>query len=102
MTNLEAKQEAIKKAYGEYWEAVKDFVDENALTVYTSNNGIVLNSSALISEVVIFDVLGRKLHQQTVTNQEEVVVSKIVKSNQALLVKTTLSNGQVITKKVIY
>ena len=29
MTNLEAKQEAIKKAYGEYWEAVKDFVDEN-------------------------------------------------------------------------
>ena len=79
-----------------------DFVDENVLTVYTSNNGIVLNSSALISEVVIFDVLGRKLHQQTVTNQEEVVVSKIVKSNQALLVKTTLSNGQVITKKVIY
>ena len=80
----------------------EDFVYENALTVYTSNNGIVLNSSALISEVVVFDVLGRKLHQQTVTNQEEVVVSKIVKSNQALLVKTTLSNGQVITKKVIY
>jgi len=79
-----------------------DFVDENALTVYTSNNGIVLNSSALISEVIVFDVLGRKLHQQTVANQEEVVVSKIVKSNQALLVKTTLSNGQVITKKVIY
>ncbi|TWH92322.1 reprolysin-like metallopeptidase, partial [Flavobacterium cheniae] len=47
----------------------EDFVDENALTVYTSNNGIVLNSSALISEVVVFDVLGRKLHQQTVTNQ---------------------------------
>ena len=27
MTNLEAKQEAIKKAYGEYWENVKDYVD---------------------------------------------------------------------------
>ena len=26
MTNLEAKQEAIKKAYGEYWELVKDLV----------------------------------------------------------------------------
>jgi hypothetical protein len=55
----------------------------------------------MISEVVVYDVLGRKLHQQTV-NQEEVVISKIVKSNQALLVKTTLSNGQIITKKVIY
>lgn len=29
MNNLEAKQEAIKKAYGEYWENVKDYVDGN-------------------------------------------------------------------------
>ena len=29
MTNLEAKQEAIKKAYGEYWENVKDYVDND-------------------------------------------------------------------------
>lgn len=29
MTNLESKQEAIKDAYGEYWELVKDYVDKN-------------------------------------------------------------------------
>ena len=29
MTNLEAKQEAIKKAYSEYWEKVKDYVDND-------------------------------------------------------------------------
>ena len=29
MTNLEAKQEAIKNVYGECWEKVKDYVDEN-------------------------------------------------------------------------
>ena len=29
MTALNAKQEAIKKAYGEYWETVKDYVDGN-------------------------------------------------------------------------
>ena len=29
METLNAKQEAIKNAYGDYWEAVKDFVDEN-------------------------------------------------------------------------
>ena len=44
----------------------------------------------------------RAKYHDLVNNQEEVVVSKIVKSNQALLVKTILSNGQVITKKVIY
>ena len=27
MNNLEAKQEAIKNAYGECWEKVKDYVD---------------------------------------------------------------------------
>ena len=80
----------------------EDIVNENALTVYTSSNGIVVNSSEQITEVVVFDVLGRKLYQQNVVNQEEVIVTKIVKSNQALFVKTTLTNGQVITKKVIY
>ena len=29
MNNLEAKQEAIKNAYSEYWENVKDYVDGN-------------------------------------------------------------------------
>ena len=29
MTNLEAKQEAIKNVYGECWEKVKGYVDEN-------------------------------------------------------------------------
>lgn len=29
METLNAKQEAIKKAYGEFWETVKDHVDEN-------------------------------------------------------------------------
>ena len=28
MTNLEAKQEAIKKAYGKYWEELKDYIDD--------------------------------------------------------------------------
>ena len=29
MNNLEAKQEAIKNAYGECWEKVKDYIDKN-------------------------------------------------------------------------
>ena len=34
MNNLEAKQEAIKNAYGECWENVKDYVDENGWASY--------------------------------------------------------------------
>ena len=40
MTNLEAKQEAIKKAYGEYWELVKDYVDENGWIFWSDKNPI--------------------------------------------------------------
>ena len=34
MNNLEIKQEAIKNAYGECWENVKDYVDENGWASY--------------------------------------------------------------------
>ena len=43
MTNLEAKQEAIKKAYGEYWENVKDYVDENGWIYFVRSNGFRLD-----------------------------------------------------------
>jgi hypothetical protein len=34
MTNEEAKQQAIKNAYGEYWELVKNHVDSNGFLKY--------------------------------------------------------------------
>lgn len=43
MTNSEAKQEAIKKAYGKYWETVKNYVDENGYLdkqVFSNYKGI--------------------------------------------------------------
>ena len=79
-----------------------DFINENALTVYTNQNGIVVSATENIAEVVVFDVLGRRLYNQNGLDNSEVIISKLMKSNQTLLVKTTLSNGQVITKKVVY
>lgn len=43
METLNAKQEAIKKAYGEYWENVKNYVDENGYLdkqVFSNYKGI--------------------------------------------------------------
>ena len=33
MTNLEAKQEAIKNAYGEHWEYLKNFINEDGVFI---------------------------------------------------------------------
>ena len=40
MNNLEAKQEAIKNAYSEYWDKVKDYVDENGWIFWSDKNPI--------------------------------------------------------------
>lgn len=46
MTNEQAKQEAIKKAYGEHWDIVNSFVDKNGwmftIDFPTKNNNIKL------------------------------------------------------------
>ena len=36
---MENKQKAIEKSYGEHWEAVKDYVDENGWCVSRKNIG---------------------------------------------------------------
>ena len=43
MNNLEAKQKAIKNAYGECWEKVKDYVDENGWIYFGHSNGFRLD-----------------------------------------------------------
>jgi len=80
----------------------EDFVNENGIVVYSNQNGIVISASENIKEIIVFDVLGRKLYHNEKVNEKEFVVAKLTQSNQALLVKTTLTNGQSITKKVVF
>ena len=40
MKNLEAKQEAIKNAYGNNWDKVKDYVDKNGWIFWSDKNPI--------------------------------------------------------------
>jgi hypothetical protein len=80
----------------------EDFVNENGITVYSNQNGIVISAIENIKEITVFDILGRKLYHNEKVNEKEFVVAKLTQSNQALLVKTTLTNGQSITKKVVF
>ena len=80
----------------------EDFVNENGIVVYSNQNGIVISASENIKEIIVFDVLGRKLYHNEKVNEKEFVVAKLTQANQALLVKTTLTNGQSITKKIVF
>ena len=64
MTNLEAKQEAIKNAYGEYWEQVKDYVNENGwcdVSKYSKIKDIEPEFSDIENKIGVFDMRPKSL-----------------------------------------
>lgn len=64
MTNLEAKQEAIKKAYGEYWEQVKDYVNENGwcdVSKYSKIKDIEPEFSDIENKIGVFNMRPKSL-----------------------------------------
>lgn len=82
--------------------ATDEFLNESNITVYSSSNGIVISATENIDEIIIFDVLGRKLYHNNKVNDKEIIVSKVAATNQALLVQIRLTNKLTTTKKVIF
>ncbi len=75
--------------------------NENSLILYKNNNEIVINSGNIsIVNVKIYDIQGRLLVDKNNSNTNEVRLN-VNTANQIVLVKTTLLEGQVITKKII-
>ena len=75
--------------------------NESGIVVYKNNGDIVVNSgSAMMKNVKIYDMRGRLLVDKSNVNASEVRLN-VGTANQVVLVKTTLSEGQIITKKVV-
>jgi hypothetical protein len=54
-----------------------------------------------LSEVSVYDVLGREILKKTNIASSDLTLSNITARNQALIVKIKLENGEVVTRKVI-
>lgn len=67
-----------------------------------SNNTIHVKSSETISEISIFDVLGRSLYQKQTINNITFFISSLNPTNQTLLVKIKMTNGAIVNKKIIF
>lgn len=78
-----------------------DFDRTNQIVAFSNDNLITINSSLEdISEVQIFDVLGRQLHQSKTISKRTYEVKKDIAS-QTLIIKVKLQNGIWVTKKVL-
>ena len=74
---------------------------ENGIVVYKNNGDVVVNSGlAIIKSVQIYDLRGRLLIDKLNINAAEVRFNAGA-TNQIILVKTTLEDGQIVTKKVV-
>jgi hypothetical protein len=71
--------------------------------VFSNDNEIVVHSNgSLIKKIAIYDVLGKKIIDVQVNNQDKVNIGSIVKNSQTLLLLITLENGSQIKRKIIF
>ena len=78
-------------------------INKSSILVSVNNQTIHINSTnETIKEVTIFDVSGKLLYQKTKIRNIKASISNLQSSNQVLIVKISLENGNVTTRKIIF
>jgi hypothetical protein len=76
--------------------------DKNVIISKDRNELKIKSALENIKRVTVFDLLGRKVFDKEAIDNDEFRTSNITVNKQTVVVKITLSNGKVISKKVIY
>jgi hypothetical protein len=84
--------------------AIDDFDDvKNGVLVSSKNKEIQIKSSdELIDKVVVFDFSGRQLYSKTKIAASDYKIQTLIPTDQGLIVKVVLQNGQIVSKKIIF
>ncbi|MDB9961405.1 T9SS sorting signal type C domain-containing protein [Oceanihabitans sp.] len=76
--------------------------DSNTIIISGTNQMHIESKKEMIKEVVVYDILGRKLLSDTEIYNQNYAINAIEKSNSVLLIKITLSNNHVVYRKVLF
>ncbi|RXR20474.1 T9SS sorting signal type C domain-containing protein [Flavobacterium amnicola] len=74
----------------------------SSVNVYTTTSVNVKSTEFNIKTVEVFDIQGKKLFNTESVNKKELEIAQLRPTLGALLVRVTLVNGDVQTKKIIY
>ncbi len=75
---------------------------ENSVIVYKNKGIIQIKSSEVgITNVKIFDILGRFIQEKTKVNAKETSIDVSRLANQVFIVKITGENNAILTKKIM-
>jgi hypothetical protein len=81
---------------------IENFVNGDDVNIYVSNGILnVVSSKSNITSVEVYTILGKVIYTNKNINALEFEVSSLTASNQTLIVKITLGNGQKMEKKII-
>jgi hypothetical protein len=76
---------------------------EKTIVVFKEKNELKIKSEfETMKRVIVFDLLGKKVFEETLKDVNEFRTSNITLKNQIVIVKVVLTNGQVVAKKVSY
>nr|WP_255702323.1 GEVED domain-containing protein [Flavobacterium sp. SM15] len=75
---------------------------ENSVVIFTNDKLNVKSTLEPIKEVIVYDVLGRVLLNSKEINKSDFTATTLSQTKSTLVIKVTLENNAVITKKVIY
>ena len=75
----------------------------NSVVVATPNHNQIVVKSYIenMKSVMVYDVLGRVIYKNNQVDAKELTILNGVLNQQTLIVKTTLENGLVVTKKIV-
>jgi hypothetical protein len=76
----------------------------NSVVVSTPSNKQIAVQSTVenMKSVVVYDVLGRIVYNNNNINASQLHIDNLVVNQQALIVKITLENGLVVTRKIVF
>lgn len=74
----------------------------DGVIVIVNQNVTVQSSNQLIKNIVVYDLLGRKIDGYKKVNALKYTLSHLNKTTAGLIVKITLDNDTVVSKKIIY
>ncbi len=67
-----------------------------------SKEQVSLLAAQPIKSIIVYDVLGRKIYEKNNINALQITLEELIPTKEALVVKTTLESGTVVTRKIIY
>ncbi|MGH2665673.1 GEVED domain-containing protein [Flavobacterium sp.] len=79
-----------------------DFDYSNSVKVFADNHINIVSGNMEIKEVAVYDVLGKTLFTKRKVGKNELIINELNATQSALIVKVTLENNAIVTKKVIF